>query len=366
MANEDIKISELPNGLVDEDSLFPTAQPDGLGDFSTAKISTTDIGNYVATEQQYSDLGGKTLVEAIGSAGGGGDLEDLDDVTITNPSDGDTIVYDATQQVWVNGQGSVVGDLDDLTDVDLSTPTNGQVLTYDATQQVWVNATPTTPASDLGDLDDVALTSEAEGEALAYDATNQEWVNKKIVKGMSQTDYDNLQTKDPNTLYVTDGTLPSGTVASNDVIAFSDVSDSNKPKSTVVGNIASCLKVEDISNVSLTTSDNNKLLGVRVSGSDISVVAVGSLFKVVNFDSGNLTVSAGATLYVSASDLGYSAPTGYTLSATLSIRTNNDNFYIRYFHPASYIVVRNTANSSQSVSVSATVLFIKSEYVDVV
>ena len=34
-------------------------------------------------------------------------------------------------------------------------------------------------------------------------------------------------------------------------------------------------KIQDIDNVTLTTSDNNKLLGVSVSGSDISVGAVG-------------------------------------------------------------------------------------------
>jgi hypothetical protein len=34
-------------------------------------------------------------------------------------------------------------------------------------------------------------------------------------------------------------------------------------------------KIQDIDNVNLTTSDNNKLLGVSVSGSDISVGAVG-------------------------------------------------------------------------------------------
>ena len=37
--------------------------------------------------------------------GGGGSLEDLDDVEITNPSDGDALVYDGEEEKWVNGEG---------------------------------------------------------------------------------------------------------------------------------------------------------------------------------------------------------------------------------------------------------------------
>ena len=37
--------------------------------------------------------------------GGGGSLEDLDDVEITNPSDGDALVYDEEEEKWVNGEG---------------------------------------------------------------------------------------------------------------------------------------------------------------------------------------------------------------------------------------------------------------------
>lgn len=50
--------------------------------------------------------------------------------------------------------------------------------------------------------------------------------------------------------------------------------DSTKWDSATVDEIISALKVQDLDNVTLTTSDNNKLLGVSVSGSDISVGAV--------------------------------------------------------------------------------------------
>lgn len=61
-----------------------------------------------------------------------------------------------------------------------------------------------------------------------------------VVKHMTQTDYDNLSPAEKNngTLYITDGTLPSETVTGSDVLYFSDVSDSNKPKSTTAAAVA--------------------------------------------------------------------------------------------------------------------------------
>ncbi len=40
-----------------------------------------------------------------GGGGSGGSLEDLDDVEITNPTDGDALVYDGEEEKWVNGEG---------------------------------------------------------------------------------------------------------------------------------------------------------------------------------------------------------------------------------------------------------------------
>lgn len=111
--------------------------------------------------------------------------------------------------------------LDDLTNVDITSPTNGQVLKYDSTNQEWVNAnesgggggstvtiTPTLSTgtkiadysidgstgalfapnggggvSALSDLTDVTLTSPTNGQALVYDATNQVWINGNVSGG---------------------------------------------------------------------------------------------------------------------------------------------------------------------------------------
>jgi len=61
--------------------------------------------------------------------------------------------------------------LNDLSDVDLTAPVNGEYLTYDGTN--WVNSA--FPTVDLGEVSDVDLTAPANNEILTYDGTN--WVN---------------------------------------------------------------------------------------------------------------------------------------------------------------------------------------------
>ena len=71
-----------------------------------------------------------------------GTLNDLSDVVITTPVNGQTLVYDSANSRWINGSSAGgASDLEDLTDVVVTTPTNGQALTYDSTTSKWVNTT---------------------------------------------------------------------------------------------------------------------------------------------------------------------------------------------------------------------------------
>lgn len=63
-------------------------------------------------------------------------------------------------------------ELDELHNVLITSPTNGQALTYESATGLWKNATP---ASTLTDLTDVTITSPAAGEKLVYNGT--QWVN---------------------------------------------------------------------------------------------------------------------------------------------------------------------------------------------
>ena len=85
-------------------------------------------------------------------------LEDLTDVDIASPQNGEVLRYDESLGMWINdtpGGGSVA--LDDLSDVVISTPTDGQVLTYDEDTGTWVNDDPSGGGS--GTVTSVSLTA---------------------------------------------------------------------------------------------------------------------------------------------------------------------------------------------------------------
>lgn len=96
------------------------------------------LGGGISFEQK--DVYQEFSEEESPSPGGSSTLAGLTDVDLTNPTDGQILVYDAETQKWVNGNGSGGSStLSGLTDVDLTSPADGQVLVYDATSQKWVN-----------------------------------------------------------------------------------------------------------------------------------------------------------------------------------------------------------------------------------
>lgn len=218
---DDRRISELTTAeQTSASDLFETAIPNALSStgFVSKKNSLATLATFIANTLAFTNLldtNAKTLIGAINELAQGGSSSSVilgtTDPTSQQGSNGDLYIkYDGTSY-------AVLGTWVKINDAWRSVELGG---------------------GDLDDLDDVTITSVAEGDSIAYDATAHEWKNKKIVKGMAQADYDNLQTKDANTLYVTDGTLPTGTVADTDKIAFSDVSDNDVEKSTTAKAIA--------------------------------------------------------------------------------------------------------------------------------
>ena len=82
-------------------------------------------------------------------------------------------VYGAGGSSGGGGSSTLAG----LSDVNLSSPTDGQILVYDDTNDEWVNANPTGGASSVSDLTDVDLTNLANGQILKYNSTTQKWEN---------------------------------------------------------------------------------------------------------------------------------------------------------------------------------------------
>ena len=116
--------------------------------------------------------------------GSAGNIDDLADVSISSPSDGQVLKYDGNSGEWINGSGGGASDLDDLTDVTISSPTDGQYLKYDSNSSKWVNASGGGGgASALNDLTDVTISTPSDGQALLYDANSGEWINGTVSGG---------------------------------------------------------------------------------------------------------------------------------------------------------------------------------------
>lgn len=104
----------------------------------------------VAFSNDYNDLDNLPTIPT--------ELNDLTDVNVSSPNDGDTLIYFSGGSEFKNqplatvattgdytdliNQPSIPTNLDDLADVNAPSPTNGQVLSYNGTQ--WVNSTPST------------------------------------------------------------------------------------------------------------------------------------------------------------------------------------------------------------------------------
>ena len=72
------------------------------------EIIPNDIASTVKNIQAQAGLWTESFLSALGNGGGGGtggasSLDQLDDVVITSPTDGQALIYNATTQMWVNG-----------------------------------------------------------------------------------------------------------------------------------------------------------------------------------------------------------------------------------------------------------------------
>lgn len=103
-------------------------------------------------------------------------LDDLTDVVVDNPTDGDILVYNESLMSWENvPQMEFASNLTDLGDITITSVTDGQVLTYDSGTSKWINENPVTGVTTLDGLSDVVITTASTGQVLKYNGTN--WVN---------------------------------------------------------------------------------------------------------------------------------------------------------------------------------------------
>ena len=113
-------------------------------------------------------------------------LEDLENVTITDLSNGQILKYNSTASTWENvTDPSGVETLNDLTDVTITNLTNGQILQYNEFNELWENATLPTGVETLNDLTDVTITNLANGQILMYNDFDEQWQNSLLPTGIT-------------------------------------------------------------------------------------------------------------------------------------------------------------------------------------
>ena len=152
-----------------------------LADYVTTTSLQTILGDYLtqtAADQRYITI---AYFDRLFRAYNGSTLVSHNDTTTT--IDNIKAMFGFWTELYISalGRNSAATGLgiDNLTDVTINTPTDGQVLQYNATSSKWENATIQTVVA-LSGLTDVLLTSVSSNQILIYDATTQKWVNSSV------------------------------------------------------------------------------------------------------------------------------------------------------------------------------------------
>lgn len=86
----------------------------------------------------------------------------------------------STGEIYVNPQNGF--ELDELHNVLITSPTNGQALTYETSSGLWKNATP---VNSLSGLSDVAISAPSGGQVIKYNSGTSKWVNGAAAGGVT-------------------------------------------------------------------------------------------------------------------------------------------------------------------------------------
>jgi hypothetical protein len=153
-------------------------------------------------------------------------LEGLSDTNIFEPVDGQALVYDSDTNSWINE--TPVTSLEGLSDTVIVEPIDGQTLVYDSDGGKWINITP---VSELSGLGDVNLTSLENSQVLSYDSTSSQWTNltldfsgdfspRLLTETTTRTENYTITLNDINRVVPMNGTSLTVTIPTNDSVAF--------------------------------------------------------------------------------------------------------------------------------------------------
>ncbi|MCO5157886.1 MAG: DUF2793 domain-containing protein [Aquamicrobium sp.] len=100
-------------------------------------------------------------------------LDDLTNVGIVAPEDGDVLTFNASDNRWEAQAPAAIPPLGQLADINLNTLLDGQILVWNETGSQWVNSAPPSGggggATALAQLTDVEMNSPSEGDLFMWD-----------------------------------------------------------------------------------------------------------------------------------------------------------------------------------------------------
>ena len=245
------------------------------------------------------------------------------------PTPGHGVGYAVTSE---GVAAAIPQDLDDLNDVTTSAPTTGESLIYDGAK--WVNGTP---SLDVGDLDDVTITTPSNGEILVYN--NGSWENQANPSSTTNfaPDYDDTATYNTNDKVIYQGLLyvclEDSVTGAWDGTKWQQISTADYTAELLPIESGSATNTKDYIDTGLSGKANTTTL-VRKSVGTTSAISVSAN----TIDTQDFTVN----------DSNYQIVVGFTVS-------NSINFAIVqcYFENSTTVRVRvrNLANTTDSYQV---------------
>jgi len=184
-----------------------------------------------------------------------------------SPEDGDIFsgyIYDATKSVWKKLSDLSSSGIDDLNDVTITSPENGQALIYDTSIEEWINQTLVEPVLTLEGLSDTNIEDPLDGQALVYDSASGEWINETPASNLNDLSDVTISTA------TTDQLLRwSGTAWVNDTAKTNSIANGAVTEAKIASNAITTAKILD-ANVTTNKLANDSVTSDKISNNNVT------------------------------------------------------------------------------------------------
>ena len=187
-------ISKLENTIIGKSS-FPFTLTTNINNYNTIYNTNSSfkpvisngvllfLGNIAPDSNSTVSFSEVHIYEGEFGAKSELELNELTNVNVPTPSNGELLQWDAANSQWISGPAaaSAIADanIEALNNVNVSHATTNQddSLIYDKANSQWVAGTPVTT---LAGLSDTTITTPSANQSLVYNATNTKWENANL------------------------------------------------------------------------------------------------------------------------------------------------------------------------------------------